>query len=292
VLHADLVIDATGRNSRAPAWLEALGYERPDEDHVRVDVGYATGRYRLPPGALDGDMACVHGPLLDQPRGGALARIEGDSWMLTLFGFLGDRPPTDPEGFAAFARSLRFPDLHGAVRGGKAIDDPIPFRVVTNVRRRYERIRHLPEGFLVMGDAVCSFNPVYGQGMTVAALQAVALRRCLEDGDQRLAHRFFSAAAGPVEHAWNMATGADLALPGVDGPRTLRVRLANAYMGRLLAAAAHDSAVATAFVRVIGMVDPLSSLLQPTLAVRVLRPHARDSDVARQRRGPVGGATV
>jgi 2-polyprenyl-6-methoxyphenol hydroxylase-like FAD-dependent oxidoreductase len=208
--------------------------------------------------------------------------------MLTLFGFLGDRPPTDPEGFAAFARSLRFPDLHDAVRGGEAIDDPMAFRVPANVRRRYERIRHFPEGFLVMGDAVCSFNPVYGQGMTVAALQAVALRRCLEDGDPRLAHRFFSAAANPVDHAWNMATGADLALPGVDGPRTLQVRLANAYMGRLLAVAAHDPSVATAFVRAVGMVDPLSSLLHPAIAVRVLRAHAHPGGLARRRRGPVG----
>ena len=272
---ADLVVDATGRGSRTPAWLEALGFHPPTEDRLRVDVGYATRRYRLPPDALDGDLACVHGPPPDRPRGGALARLEGDVWMLTLCGFLGDHPPTDPHGFDAFARSLRFPDLCDALRSGEAIDDPVPFRFAANVRRRYERIRHLPDGFVVIGDAVCSFNPIYGQGMTVAALQAITLRRCLHGGDQRLASRYVRASASVTDHAWTMATGADLALPGVEGPRSLQVRLANTYMRRCLATAAHNPAVATAFTRVAGMVDPLPRLQRPALALQVLRPLPR-----------------
>jgi 2-polyprenyl-6-methoxyphenol hydroxylase-like FAD-dependent oxidoreductase len=273
---ADLVVDATGRGSRAPAWLEALGLHSATEDRVRVDVGYATRRYRLPPDALDGDLACVHGPPPDRPRGGALARLEGDVWTLTLCGFLGDHPPIDPHGFDAFTRSLRFPDIHGALRVGEAIGDPVPFRFAANVRRRYERIRHLPEGFVVIGDAMSSFNPIYGQGMTVAALQAMTLRRCLDGGDQHLASRYFRAAASVTDHAWTMATGADLALPGVEGSRSLQVRLANTYMRRLLAAAAHNPAVATAFTRVAGMVDPLPHLLRPALALPVLSPLPRD----------------
>jgi 2-polyprenyl-6-methoxyphenol hydroxylase-like FAD-dependent oxidoreductase len=289
VLDADLVVDATGRGSRAPIWLEALGFDRPDEDRVRVDVGYATRRYRLPADVLDGDLGCLHGPTPDRPRGGALARLEGDVWMLTLFGFLGDHPATDPEGFDAFARSLRFPDLHDAVRAGVPIDDPVPFRFPANVRRRYERVRHFPEGFLVMGDAVCTFNPIYGQGMTVAALQAVALRDCLENGDPHLTRRFFRAAAKVAGHAWKMATGADLALPDVEGPRTVQVRLVNAYMDRLLAVAAHDPAVAASFIRVAGMVDPLPTLLRPALALRVLRPHGQASGPPGPPSEPVGG---
>ena len=286
VLHADLVVDATGRASRAPAWLEPLGFNPPAEEQVRVDVGYATRRYRLPPDALDGDLACVHGPPPDGPRGGALARLEGDVWMLTLCGLVGDHPPVDLQGFDAFARSLRFPDIHDALRAGEPIDDPAPFRFPANVRRRYERMGHFPEGFVVLGDAVCSFNPIYGQGMTVAALQAMALRHCLNHGHQRLAHRFFSAAANAIDHAWNMATGADLALPDVQGPRSLQVRLTNAYISRLLAVAAHDPVVAAAFTRVAGMVETPAHLLHPTLALRVLRPHAQPSDSARWRADP------
>jgi hypothetical protein len=147
-------------------------------------------------------------------------------------------------------------------------------------------MRHFPDGFLVLGDAVCSFNPIYGQGMTVAALHAMALRRCLEDGPQRLAHRFFSTAANATDHAWNMATGADLALPAVDGARSLQVRLTNAYINRLLAVAAHDPVVAASFTRVAGMVEPPSSLLHPTLALRVLRPQAQTNASARWRADP------
>jgi len=286
VLHADLVLDATGRGSRAPAWLEALGFDRPAEDRIRIDVGYATRRYRLPPDALHGDLGCVHGPPPDRPRGGALAKLEGDAWMLTLCGFLGDHPPTDPDGFDTFARSLRFPDIHEALRSGEPTDDPTPFRFPAKLRRRYERTRHLPDGFLVLGDAMSSFNPIYGQGMTVAALQAMALRRCLQRGDQALVHRFYSAAATPVDHAWDMATGADLALPDIEGPRSLQVRLTNAYISRLLAVAAHDPVVAAAFTRVTGMVEPPPSLLRPALARRVLRPHAHTSNSARWHADP------
>jgi 2-polyprenyl-6-methoxyphenol hydroxylase-like FAD-dependent oxidoreductase len=286
-LDADLVVDATGRGSRAPVWLDALGYGRPDEDRVRVDVGYATRRYRLAPDALDGDLACLHGPTPDRPRGGALARLEGEVWMLTLFGYLGDYPPTDPAGFDTFARTLHCPDLHDTVGAGEPIDDPVPFRIPANIRRRYERMRHLPEGLLVMGDAVCSVNPIYGQGMTIAALHAVALRRCLEDGDRPLARRFVRAAAKIADHAWRMATGADLALPDVEGPRSVQVRLVNAYMDRLLNVAAIDPAVAASFIRVAGMVDPLPTLVRPSLALRVLHPHGPPSGKPSVRNRPI-----
>jgi 2-polyprenyl-6-methoxyphenol hydroxylase-like FAD-dependent oxidoreductase len=269
-LDADLVVDATGRGSRAPRWLEALGHVAPEEQKVRVDVAYMTRRYRLPPGALDDDLACVHGPTPDRLRGGALARLENDVWMLTLFGLLGDHPPRDAEGFAAFARSLRFPDLHEATAGAEPIDDLVSYRFTANLRRRYERMREQPEGFLVMGDAACSFNPIYGQGMTVAALQALALRRHLPVGRTGV-RRIIRALARTVDVPWQLATSADLAIPGVDGRRPPGLRLVNGYVSRLQAAAAHDSALSRAFLRVTGMVDGPQALLRPSIAGRVLR---------------------
>jgi 2-polyprenyl-6-methoxyphenol hydroxylase-like FAD-dependent oxidoreductase len=267
---ADLVVDATGRGSRTPVWLEALGYTRPPTERVRIGLGYATRTYRLPSDALQGDLAVVQAATPQQPRAGALQVLEGDRWILTLAGILGDHPPTDPDGFLAFARSLRIPDIYQAVRDGEPLDDPVGFRFPASVRHRYERLNRLPDGLLVMGDAVASFNPIYGQGMSVAALEALALRRHLERGIAPQPRRFFRDLARVVDVPWDMAAGGDLVFPGVQGRRTLKIRLVSAYLARLHAAAAHDARLASAFVRVAGLVAPPESLLHPAVAVRVM----------------------
>jgi len=142
--------------------------------------------------------------------------------MLTLAGILDDHPPTDPDGFLAFARSLRFPDIYQAVRVAEPLDDPVGFRFPASVRHRYERLPRFPDGFLVTGDAVCSFNPIYGQGMTVAALEALTLRRHLERGIEPRPRRWFRDLARVVDVPWDMSAGGDLAFPGVQGRRTPR----------------------------------------------------------------------
>jgi 2-polyprenyl-6-methoxyphenol hydroxylase-like FAD-dependent oxidoreductase len=271
LLAADLVVDATGRGSRPPVWLEALGYGRPASDQVRIGLGYATRIYRLPPDALDGDLAVLQAATPQHPRTGALQRLEGDRWMLTLAGILGDHPPTDPGGFLDFARSLRFPDIYDAIRGGQPLDDPVPFRFPASVRHRYEQLDRFPDGLLVLGDAVASFNPIYGQGMSVAAVEALALRRLLERGAEPRPRRWFRDLARVVDVPWDMAAGGDLLFPGVPGRRTLKGRLAGAYLVRLHAAAASDAGLAGAFVRVAGLVAPPQTLLRPRVVGRVLR---------------------
>jgi 2-polyprenyl-6-methoxyphenol hydroxylase-like FAD-dependent oxidoreductase len=271
VLDADLVVDATGRGSRTPLWLEALGYPRPPTEHVRIGLGYATRTYRLPRDALGGDLGVLHAPTPEHPRGGGLLLVEGGRWMVTLAGMLGDHPPTDPDGFLAFARSLGFPDIYQVIRDGEPLDDPVGFRFPASVRHRYERLDRFPDGLLVVGDAVCSFNPIYGQGMTVAALEALALRRHLQRGGQPQPHRFFGDLTHTVDVPWDITVGGDLVFPGVQGRRTVKVRLVNAYLARLHAAAAHDARLASAFMRVAGLVAPPRSLLRPGVAVRVLR---------------------
>jgi 2-polyprenyl-6-methoxyphenol hydroxylase-like FAD-dependent oxidoreductase len=271
VLNADLVVDATGRGSRTPVWLAALGYPRPDQEQVRVGLGYATRTYRLPPDALDGDLAVAQAATPQHPRSGVLLPLEGDRWMLTLGGRLGEHPPTDPDGFLDFARSLRFPDIYHAIRDAEPLDDPVAFRFPASVRYRYERLDRFPDGLLVVGDAVCSFNPVYAQGMTVAALEALTLRRHLQQEAEPHPRRVFRGLARVVDVPWDIAVGGDLAFPGVQGRRTAKVRLINAYLTRLHAAAAHDASLSSAFLRVAGLVAPPQSLLRPDVAVRVLR---------------------
>jgi 2-polyprenyl-6-methoxyphenol hydroxylase-like FAD-dependent oxidoreductase len=271
LLAADLVVDATGRGARTPAWLEALGFPRPARQQVRIGVGYATRTYRLPADALGGDLAVLQAATPEHPRTGALQVLEGDRWMLTLAGILGDHPPTDPDGFLDFARSLRFPDIYETIRDAEPLDDPVAFRFPASVRHRYERLARFPAGLLVVGDALASFNPIYGQGMSVAALEALVLRRHLDHGAQPQPRRLFRDLARVVDAPWEMAAGGDLAFPGVQGRRTLKTRLVGSYLARFHAAAAHDASLASAFVRVAGLVAPPQSLLRPGVAVRVLR---------------------
>ena len=270
-LDATLVIDAMGRGSRTPTWLRELGYPAPPGERIVGDLAYTTRHYRLDAEVLRGDWGTLQGPTPAQPRGGALARIEGDRWIVTLFGMLGDHPPTDPAGFVDFADSLIFPDLGEAIRSGEPLDDPVAIRFPASVRHRYERLRRFPCGLLPIGDAVCSLNPIYGQGVTVAALQALALREHVQRDGSAEPLRWLSRVARIVDAPWDMVVGGDLAFPEVDGPRTTKVRVLGAYLDRLHAAAAHDPALAVAFARVMALVDPPASLLRPGALARVLR---------------------
>jgi 2-polyprenyl-6-methoxyphenol hydroxylase-like FAD-dependent oxidoreductase len=270
VVGADLVVDTTGRGSRAPRWLQELGYEPPAVERMAVDVGYATRSYRIPEGFLGGDRLVLHGWTPHSPRGGGVVAIEGGVHLVTLMGLLGDYPPTDPKAFEEFAETLHFPDVVDAMRAGEPLDDAVAFRYPANVRRRYERVRDFPDGLLVLGDAVCAFNPIYGQGMTSSALQARALGRLLAGGQAPHWRSFFRAAAAAVDDPWNTTTGSDLVFPGVKGRRTPRIRFVNAYLARLHAAAETDPSLSEAFVRVAGLVAPPQSLLRPDRAVKVL----------------------
>jgi len=269
VIDADLVVDTTGRASRTPVWLEELGYARPVADKVTVDVAYATRTYRLPPDVLGTDQLIMNFWTPDNPRAAGLEKTD-DRFILTAAGLLGDHPPTDPKGFDAFVASLKFPDIPEAIRAGEPLDDPVAFRYPANVRQRYERIRDFPDGFLVLGDAVCAFNPIYGQGMTSAALQANALRGLLASGQPLTWRRHFQAMAKAVDDPWTISTSNDLAFSGVTGRRTPLVRVVNAYLPRLHELGERDPEAAAAFLRIVGLLEPPATMLRPGLALRVM----------------------
>jgi hypothetical protein len=205
------------------------------------------------------------------PRGGALAAIEHDRLLVALFGILGDHPPADRAGFAHFAATLQFPDIHDIVREAEPLDGLVAFSHPTSVRHRYEALCSFPEDLLVMGDAVCTFNPIYGQGMSVAALQALALREHLREQPRPQPLRYLRKIGRIIDVPWDMASGGDLLFPEVQGQRTMRTRLLNAYLARLLAGAAEDPKLGRAFLRVAGLVDPPPALFAPSVAGRVLR---------------------
>jgi 2-polyprenyl-6-methoxyphenol hydroxylase-like FAD-dependent oxidoreductase len=271
-LPADLVLDATGRGSRTPAWLERLGYPRPVEERVKVGLAYTTRLYRTQPGWFGGVQSINPVASPAHPRGAFFGQIGRDTCILSLTGMLGDHPPTDPEGFLEFARSLPVPEIYEAVAEGQPLDDPVSFGFPASVRRHYERLSRFPAGLLVMGDAVCSFNPVYGQGMSVAALEALTLRDHLRSAPgEPEAAAFLRAVSKVIDVPWEISAGGDLDFPQVEGRRTLKVRVGNAYMARLQYAASEDPEVTGAFMRVAGLVDPPTTLMKPGMVIRVLR---------------------
>jgi 2-polyprenyl-6-methoxyphenol hydroxylase-like FAD-dependent oxidoreductase len=277
-LAADLVVDASGRGSRTPIWLEQLGYRRPAEEQVRVGVTYVTRSYRREPQHLEGLSGALTNAVPGSPRAGIVAAQEGGRYAVALSGMLGEEPPIDDEGMAAFADSLAAPQVGEVVRTAQPDGPPAKMRFPVSSRRRYEKLRRFPDGYLVVADALCSFNPIYGQGMTVAALEALLLRRLLADGvasgvddTAQLARRFFAGAAKVIDGPWSIAVGTDLRFPEVAGRRSPKVRFVNAYVHRLHVAATADEVLGAAFLRVLNLVDPPTRLLAPRIVLRVLR---------------------
>ena len=288
-LDTDLVVAASGRAARVPALLETIGYPRPEEDRLGVDLVYVSRRVRLPRGALGDDKLIGIGARPGLPRGVWLIAQE-DHWILTAFGYGAEHhPPTDEKGYLEFVATVAPPDVLAAIRDSEPLGNLVTHGFPANQRRRYERLKRFPEGLLVAGDAISSFNPLYGQGMSVAALQAIELRRCLERGEQRLAHRFFRAAGKVVGPAWDMAVGGDLALPEVAGHRSLLLRITNAYVERLLRVAEHDPIVAAAFGDVGDLLAPPQEVMRPRILWRVLRGNLRKAPVRATEPPTAGG---
>ncbi|HET7889099.1 MAG TPA: FAD-binding monooxygenase, partial [Bradyrhizobium sp.] len=267
---ADLVIDASGRGSSSPAWLEQLGYARANEERVEIGIGYTTRVYRRKAGDLGGKLAVVVAGSGPNWRNGALLFQAEDRWIVSIGGYFGDHAPTDEQMFAAYAGSLPTSDIHDIVTNAEPLGDFVKFRYPANLRRRYERLQRFPDNYLVFGDAICSFNPVYGQGMTVAAEEALLLQQCLRHGNADLASRFFRAAATTIDTPWDIAVGNDLRHPQVKAPRPAKVRFINWYVGKLHQAARSDAHLSDAFLQVANLQAPPLRLLYPGIVLRVL----------------------
>ncbi|WP_433223471.1 FAD-dependent oxidoreductase [Dactylosporangium sp. CS-047395] len=254
VVPADLLVDATGRGSRMPQWLAGLGFAAPAEDVVPIDVRYASRIFEGD--LLADDRVVITARYPGLRRSSVMQRLEGGRVLVTLAGVHGERPPADLDGFAAYAGSLPVPDTAKVIAGGTPVGDASTYHFPAYVRRRYESAA-LPPGLLVIGDAACAFNPVYGQGMSTAAMSAELLRA---DDDPA---RFHAGQAELHEAPWTLAVGADLALDGrsTGGPA--------ATIRAIQLAAVEDGDLAEAFIRVTSLVDPPRSLFAPWIAERL-----------------------
>jgi flavin-dependent dehydrogenase len=267
-LSSSFVVDASGRGSRAPRWLTALGYPATPETNINAFLGYASAVYERPAGVAP-DWRAVYlqaRPPLDTRLGG-LFSIEGGRWIVSLSGAGGDFPPTDDDGFTAFARSLRSPLLADAIAGAERVSPIRGYQRTHNQRRHFERLPRWPEQFVVVGDAACAFNPIYGHGMTVAAQTALLLDRLLREHRRTrvgLSRRVQQGVAHCNSAAWLIATGEDLRYPTTEGARPdLTTRLLRRYLDRVTASAMTHAGVNHAFLDVLNLLEPPTRLFRP-----------------------------
>jgi 2-polyprenyl-6-methoxyphenol hydroxylase-like FAD-dependent oxidoreductase len=275
-LAAALVVDCTGRGSRSPAWLREWGYEAPPEERVTIGLAYTNAYFRRDDAERPSPAVVIGAATPSQPRPSILIAQEPDAegrarWVVGVGGYAGDHVATTREAMAERARATGQHEIAELAERGELIGEVMRYGMPHSQRRHFERLARFPEGYLAMGDAIASFNPIYGQGMTVAACEALALRETLKRGTKGLARRFFKAAARVIDTPWQLAVGGDLALPVVQGPRPFPVKLINAYVGRVQRVAVHDAVVAGAFLKVVHLLAKPESLFAPGIVWRVWR---------------------
>ena len=276
-MEADLVIDASGRGSQTPKWLESIGYERPEETTVEVNIGYASRMYEpKPDDSRDWQIMALYGTPLNSTRTGYIFPIEGGRWLVSEVGFLKDYPPDNDEGYLEFARSLELPDFYEAIKDATPLTPISTFKFPANRWRRYDQLSRFPSGLLVIGDAISTFNPVYGQGMSAGALEVEELRLLLEGCQGRsdipddLYKKFFRQAAKIIDVPWMLATQSDFLYPQTSGKRPLHSTPLNWYLVRVLKLCSGNERIVKTFYEVLHFIKKPSAFFHPLIFFPVL----------------------
>ena len=270
---ASLVVDASGRNSSIVRWIGQRGYDGIQEETVNSGVGYSSRLYHRSADALDIPNILIQPRPPDIPRLGIMMAIEGDRWQVLLGGAAGHTPPSDDAGFLEWARTLATPELYEVIRNREPLTPIRGFRIPETRWRRFDRAKRWPSGLVVVGDSVAAYNPIYGQGMSVAAIEAVALKNAtgtLAPGWER---RFQREVGRIAAFPWSTGSGEDLRWSGctLNGkPAGLRQRLMYRYMDRLLRAATRDEKVSKVFAETISLMHGPTALISPGIALRIL----------------------
>ena len=273
LMEADLVVDATGRAGRSATWLGELGYPRPAETKVRVDVAYASRHYRMRPGAMPADKVTLVGPRPHRPRGMSLVAQENGLWVMSLYGYgKENHPPTEQAGFGVFARQIAPPDAWSAVAQAEPVDGISGYKFPATIQRHYHKDRRLPDGLVVLGEGIGSSNPIYGTGMTAAITQAVILGEVASERPGSLPRSYYHRVNQRLRMAWLFSNAADKAMPDVPGiPKSLKSVMAK-YYARVMAAGATDPEIAETVIRIIDMTNSPLELLKPRYIRPILKP--------------------
>ncbi|WP_207123148.1 FAD-dependent oxidoreductase [Actinocatenispora comari] len=277
---ADLVVDAGGRYSQALKWLNELGVPMPSCSQVDPGVVYVTRHYQRERHHLDGRNGMLVVPYPECPRGAGIVPVEGNRWAVVLFGLFDVDPGTTDSSMSKFAESLPTPAVAKLIRDAEPVDDAVRMRYPSSRWWHLERQRRHLHGLLVVGDALCSFNPTYGQGISVAAMEAMTLRDLITGDAERLPAKFYQAAAKIINIAWSLSAGGDMRFSQIKGKRTTSGKVINSYLNRYRLAAGTDPILGKAFLETANMLAPAAKLLTPAKIARTLRGSRRATRIA------------
>lgn len=278
-LRADLVVDASGRNSALPKWLTQLGYAVPSQTVINSFLGYSSRWYQIPDvWEAPWKVMLIHTKPPDHRRSAVLYPVENNQWVVTLAGVGHDYPPTDETDFLKFAQSLRSHEIYDAIQQAQPLSPIYSYRRTDNCWQHYEKLQCLPGHLVVVGDAVCAFNPVYAQGMTVAALGAQTLDQCLSRMVQRQKFSlpgfpsiFHKQLAQMLAVPWLLATSEDLRWSTTVGSTpNLQTRLMHQYLDLVVRASLNRAHVSHTFWEVMHMVKPPKALFHPQILLPAL----------------------
>lgn len=290
-LVAELVVDASGRGSQAPKWLENLGYDRPREEHVTIGLAYTTRIFQMKRDPLEHGLSFIgvypRPPV--QKRAGFLYRIETGRWLVSLNGYFGDHAPLDDQGFMDFAQGLADPVIYNYIKNAKAISPITRHKIPSNQRRRYDQMSRFPKGFIALGDSVCSFNPIFGQGMTMSCIGAETLGQMLAEradtrsrtqtnaakaksvGTENFSLRFQKRLVRLTELPWTLTTTEDLRYEKSEGRRPLILRPFNWYKTQIIELCSTDPYIYSRFAQLLHMQKGLTVLMTPGVIWRAIR---------------------
>ncbi|WP_325096571.1 FAD-dependent oxidoreductase [Mycolicibacterium vinylchloridicum] len=285
---ADLVVDASGRGTRLPAWLDDWGFARPEEETVDVGIGYATQQLHIPDGLI-AEKVVVAGVSRTQRAGLGMLFYEDGTWGLTTFTVGHTTTPQTLDEMRAVADAVLPAPLAAAIRQAEPLGDIAFHRYPVSRWRRYDKLQRFPAGIVPFGDAVVSFNPTYGQGMTMTALQAGHLRRLLASGTRRLAYDLGRATAKTTYPVWTMNAIGDLTLHGTDGPAPWWYHPVGALFDQFLGAAESDPVLAEWFLRRFSLLDSLYMVPPARIIGRTIRHNMSAWWSQRRTSGPVRG---
>jgi len=267
----DLVLDASGRNSKLDKWLSEAGHPAVEKSEIAMDLMYRTCMFRPPADqSFDWSFLVIYPKTPEERRAGYIFRVEDDLWLATMLGYMGVKPPTDVDGLRAFARELPKPDIYEALRDAEPISDVWSYRFTPAFWKHYER-QPLPPGLLAIGDSVCSFNPVFGQGMAVALLEAKALHELLSQGGELTSEAWFRAIKPIISDAWMPAQVEDYRFPEIKGKRTLAISALQWFNKQLFIVSGYDADVNTRFLQASHMVARPTVLFAPSVVLKICK---------------------